>query len=95
MNILNFILIDIVYNSKPNIDWTTIIASVISSLLVGLVVGIVLARYGNKIWKKQFKHQNEIEKNQWKEQFHYQKKVEAYNQFIPSLMRLRVLNSTY
>ena len=71
MNILNFILIDIVYNPKSNIDWTTILAT--------LMVGIILAILGYFIWKRQFKLQNEIEQKQREEQFQHQIKVE-YNQ---------------
>lgn len=53
MNILNLIILDIIYNPKPSIDWTTIIAT--------LLISIVLAILGFFIWKWQFIYQKKVE----------------------------------
>ena len=57
MTFLNFIILDIIYNPKSNIDWTTIILTTLSTL----AVGIILAFLGYYIWKKQFYYQKRLE----------------------------------
>ena len=52
------------------IDWSTVIATALSTL----IVGVILARYGYKIWRKQF---------------FYQKRLEVYAELLPLVSELK------
>ena len=52
------------------IDWSTVIVTTLSTL----TVGIIIAKYGYKIWKKQF---------------FYQKRLEVYAELMPLVSQLK------
>ena len=52
------------------IDWITVIVTTLSTL----TVGIIIAKYGYKIWKKQF---------------FYQKRLEVYAELMPLVSQLK------
>lgn len=52
------------------IDWSTVIATTLSTL----IVGVIIAKYGYKIWKKQF---------------FYQKRLEVYAELMPLVSQLK------
>ena len=52
------------------IDWSTVIVTTLSTL----IVGVIIAKYGYKIWKKQF---------------FYQKRLEVYAELMPLVSQLK------